>query len=123
MKLFPTAIQVGETRPITIVTTSMPKKDAPCKVTVTSPKNKTVELPVKKAPEGYTTSLTPSETGPHKVAVTYDKQPVPDSPFPVEVVPKGAAVPDAHLPKGDVIVKGLETRKFYKVIIVVDTST
>ena len=89
----------------------MPKKDSPCKVTVTSPKNKTVELPVKKSPEGYTTSLTPTETGPHKVEVTYDKKPVPDSPFPVEVVPKGA-VPAADLPKGDVIVKGLETRKF-----------
>ena len=92
----------------------MPKKDSPCKVTVTSPKKKTVELPVKKSPEGYTTSLTPSETGPHKVEVTYDKKPVPDSPFPVEVVPKGAAVPAAELPKGDVIVKGLEARKFEK---------
>ena len=113
--MFSSAIQVGETRPVSIITTSMPKKDAPCKVTVTTPKKKTVELPVKKAPDGYTTSFTPSETGPHKVEVTYDKQPVPDSPFPVEVVPKGAAVPDAALPKGDIVVKGLETRKFFRV--------
>lgn len=58
---------------------------------------------MKDSPEGYTTSFTPTETGPHKVEVTYDRKPVDKSPFTVNVEPKTTA------PK--VTVKGLETRK------------
>ena len=81
----------------------MPKKDAPCKVTVTTPKKKTVDLTPKKSPEGYTCDFKPTEEGPHQVAVTYERKPVPDSPFSVNVV-------SAKKP-GEVEVKGLETRK------------
>lgn len=108
------AIEVGEMRPIDIITKSMPKKDAPCKVTCTSPMGKTVELPLKKSPEGYTTSLTPTEPGPHKVTVDFDKKPVPQSPFSVEVVPKGGKSkrPGKDQPDGAITVKGLDSRKF-----------
>ncbi|XP_053377764.1 filamin-A-like isoform X5 [Mercenaria mercenaria] len=104
-----TPVEVGEARPISIITTSMPKKDAPCKVTCTNPRGKTVELPVKKSPEGYTTTWTPTDQGPHKVAVDFDKKPVPNSPFPVEVVPKGSKAPGKEKPKGEITVKGLDT--------------
>ena len=90
----------------------MPKKDAPCKVTCTNPKGKTTELPVKKSPEGYTTSLTPTEPGPHKVSVDFDKKPVPKSPFTVDVQPKGAKPSKAEPGKSEITVKGLDTRKF-----------
>jgi hypothetical protein len=98
----------------------MPKKDAPCKVTATNPKGKTVELSVKKSPEGYTTTWTPSDQGPHKVAVDYDKKPVPNSPFPVEVVPKGSKGPAKDKPTGEVTVKGLYTRKLAMKILIWD---
>ncbi|XP_052780237.1 filamin-A-like isoform X2 [Mya arenaria] len=101
-------IEVGEMRPIDIITKSMPKKDAPCKATLTSPKGKTVELPLKKGPQGYTTSLTPTEKGPHKVTITFDSKPVPKSPFTVEVYPKGAK-PKKKEPKGEITVQGLDT--------------
>ena len=83
------------------------KKDVPCKASVTNPKGKTVELPLKKSPEGFTTTWKPDEKGPHKVAIDYDGKPVPKSPFPVEVVPKGAK------PKTVITVKGLDTRKYH----------
>ncbi|KAL4226921.1 hypothetical protein ACF0H5_014899 [Mactra antiquata] len=102
-------VEVGENRPVEIITSSMPKKDAPCKVTVTTPKRKTVELPLKKTPEGYTTTWTPTEQGPHKVDVDFDKKPVPDSPFNVEVVPKGTKGAKKDEPTAEITVKGLET--------------
>ncbi|XP_052286873.1 filamin-A-like isoform X5 [Dreissena polymorpha] len=104
-------IEVGEMRPIEIITSSMPKKDAPCKATCTSPKGKTVELPLKKGPEGYTTSLTPTEKGPHTVTIEFDKKPVPKSPFTVEVFPKGAKPTSKKddEPKGEITVMGLDT--------------
>jgi hypothetical protein len=100
------AIPLGETRKITIITTSEKKKDLPCKVTVTTPKNKTVELTPKKAPDGYTCDFKPLESGPHKVTITYNNKPVPGSPFDVEVTTGGKTLPGIQ-------VKGLETRKFY----------
>lgn len=109
--IYTTAIEVGELRPISIITSSMPKKDAPCKVSCTNPKGKTIELPIKKSPEGYTTTWTPKEQGPHKVAIDFDKKPVPNSPFPVEVVPKGSKAPSKEKPTGEITVKGLDTRK------------
>lgn len=89
----------------------MPKKDAPCKVTVTTPKRKTVELPMKKTPEGYTTTWTPTDQGPHKVDVNFDSKPVPNSPFDVEVVPKGTKSAKKEEPTAEITVKGLDTRK------------
>ena len=109
-----TAIKVGEMRPIEIITKSMPKKDAPCKVTCTSPMGKTVELSLKKGPDGYTTSLTPTEPGLHKVTVDFDRKPVPGSPFSVDVVPKGGK---SNRPNGKdetdgaLTLKGLDKRK------------
>ena len=93
---------MGETRPVHILIPKQ-KTKGPCKVTVTTPKKKTVELPVKDSPDGYTTSFTPTETGPHKVEVTYEKKPVDKSPFTVNVEPKKTG------PK--VEVRGLEKRK------------
>lgn len=95
---------MGETRKITIITTSEKKKDLPCKVTVTTPKKKTVELTTTKSRDGYTTDFKPLESGLHKVTVTYDNKPAPGSPFDVQVMAEGVKIPQ-------IIVKGLETRK------------
>ena len=100
---------MGEPRPVTINTKSTGKPDAPCRVTVTTPKGKTVEVPTQKKPEGYGTTFTPTEQGPHKVSVNFAGQEVPRSPFPVDVLPK------ANI--GAVKVKGLETRKFSMVLL------
>ena len=94
---------VGENRPITIDTKSC-GKEVPCKVLVTSPKNAVSELPTFKTADGYGTSFTPTEIGPHKVTVECAGQDVPGSPFPV-MVEKKSLKP---------VVKGLETRKFIK---------
>lgn len=94
---------MGETRPVTIDTSSTGKPDAPCRVSVTNPQGKTAELPAKTSPEGYETLFAPLEPGPHKVNVEFAGQPVPDSPFSVDVMPAAEA--------GAVIVAGLETRK------------
>lgn len=102
------AIEVGEPRPISINTLSTGKPDAPCKVTVTNPKGKVVELPTQKKPEGYGTVFTPTEQGPHKVNVNFAGQEVPKSPFNVTVQPKANV--------GAVKVKGLETRKLSMVL-------
>ena len=58
---------------------------------------------MKDSPDGYTSSFTPTETGPHKVEVNYDKKPVDKSPFTVNV--------EAKKKTPGVEVKGLETRK------------
>ena len=81
-------------------------------MTVTNPKGKVVELPTQKKPEGYGTTFTPTEQGPHKVNVNFAGQEVPRSPFSVDVQPKANV--------GAVKVKGLETRKFSMVLL---TST
>ena len=66
---------------------------------------------MKDSPDGYTTTFTPTETGPHKVEVNYDKKPVDKSPFTVNVEAKK---------KPGVEVKGLEKRK--NLILVACTS-
>lgn len=98
------AIEVGETRPVEIDTSSTGKPDAPCRVSVTNPKGQTAELPTKPTPSGYETLFAPLEQGPHLVKVDFANQPVPDSPFSVDVMP----APDVSA----VTVAGLETRKF-----------
>lgn len=75
---------------------------------MTTPKNKVVELPIQKKPEGYGTTFTPTEPGPHKVSVNFAGKEVPKSPFNVNVVPKANV--------GAVKVKGLETRKLRMVL-------
>ncbi|KAL3851735.1 hypothetical protein ACJMK2_015452 [Sinanodonta woodiana] len=86
-----TPIKLGETRPIQINTSSSGKKDAPCRVMVTSPKGQTVELPSKPYKDGYNTEFAPVEAGPHKVNVNYGGQDLPKSPFPVNVIAEVAA--------------------------------
>lgn len=97
------AIEVGETRPISIDTSSTGRPDAPCRVSVTNPKGQTMELPLSQKPDGYDTLFAPLEPGPHKVNVEFAGQPVPDSPFKVDVKP----APEV----GAVQVLGLESRK------------
>lgn len=77
----------------------------PCKVTVTTPKKKTVDLTTTKTPDGYTTDFKPLESGTHKVTVTYNNKPAPGSPFTVEVLAAGVKLPQIE-------VKGLDKRKF-----------
>lgn len=99
------AITLGESRTISVNTSPIPKTKAACKVTVATPGKKTTELTMKETPDGYTTSFTPTETGPHKIEVTYDKTPVESSPFSLNVDAKKLT------PKVDI--KGLEKRKSF----------
>ena len=109
------AIEVGEPREISIDTLSTSKPDAPCRVTVQTPRGQVFELPTERAPEGYRTNFAPIEPGPHKVGVAFAGQEIPKSPFPVNVEPRTNV--------GAVKVCGLETRKSlhgcYKLSIVV----
>jgi peptide deformylase len=79
------AIQTGEKRMVTVVTTSAPKKDAPCTVTTINPKGRSTTLKTKPVTEGYEGVFSPWDTGVHKVKVEYDGQEIPNSPFEVEV--------------------------------------
>jgi filamin len=99
------AVEVGEARPVQINTTKTGKPDAPCRVTATTPKGVTAELPTQQTPEGYQTVFAPLEEGPHKVNVNYAGKEVPKSPFTVQVEPA--------CDTGKVEVMGLETRKFF----------
>ena len=99
------AIKVGEPRPITVMTSTTGKPDAPCKVSVINPVGKTMELPVRKIPEGYTATIVPQEAGPHKVKVDFNNQPVPKSPFSVMAEPA--------IDFNKVKVSGLEKRKLF----------
>lgn len=97
------AIEVGEPRDISIDTRSTSRPDAPCRVTVQTPRGQVFELPTERAPEGYRTNFAPIEPGPHKVGVNFAGQEIPKSPFPVTVEPRTNV--------GAVKVRGLETRK------------
>lgn len=97
------AIEVGEPREISIDTLSTSKPDAPCRVTVQTPRGQVFELPTERAPEGYRTNFAPIEPGPHKVGVNFAGKEIPKSPFPVTVEPRTNV--------GAVRVRGLETRK------------
>lgn len=96
------AIQLGETRKVTILTHETGRADAPCGVVSTSPKGKTEDVPTEKSPEGYTSDFTPKEKGEYKVKVTYAGKEVPNSSFTVKV---------EALDISGVKVKGLEKRK------------
>lgn len=98
------AIKVGEPRPVTVVTSSTGKPDAPCSIKVTNPRGQTMELPARKIPEGYTATLAPQEVGPHRVNVDFNGKEVPKSPFNVMAEPA--------IDFSKVKVTGLEQRKF-----------
>ncbi|XP_071141457.1 filamin-C-like isoform X33 [Mytilus edulis] len=85
-----TPIKIGEQRDVAILTKSAGPSDGPARVTMTTPSNKKVEVPVKLVPEGYIAQVVPFELGPHKIDVAYGSSPVPKSPFTVDVVPEGA---------------------------------
>ena len=96
------AVAPGEKRPVTIVTTNAPKKDAPCKVTNITPKKKTNDLKTKKVSEGYETTFSTWDTGTHIIKVEYDGKEIPSSPFEVVV---------EKIDVTKVTVKGLDSRK------------
>lgn len=97
------AIQLGESRKVTVLTHETGRADAPCEVISTSPKGKTDNVSTEKIPEGYICNFTPTEKGDHKVKVTYAGKEVPNSPFSVNV---------EAIDVSSVKVKGLEKRKF-----------
>lgn len=92
----------GEKRPVVIDTTAAPKKDAPVKISATSPKGRTTELKTKPTAEGYETTFSSWDKGEHTIKVSYDGKEIPDSPY-ILVVEK--------IEISKVTVKGLETRK------------
>ena len=98
------AIPLGETRKITIITKETGRVNALCKVTVTTPKGDTESLPVEPQTEGYDCLFTPTMPGKHKVKIEYAGKDVPNSPFTINV---------ETIDVSKVLVKGLETRKFY----------
>lgn len=69
---------------------------------MTNPKGRTVELKTKQVPNGYETTFSSWDKGPHVVKVEYDGKEIPDSPFEVVV---------EKLEVSMVTVTGLETRK------------
>lgn len=96
------AITLGETRTVFIITTQEKKQNAPCRVVVTTPSKKFVQLTnFKQVADGYSVDFKPGDEGPHSVEVFYDKRPAVDSPFDVDVIGTGPRVQ----------VKGLDTRK------------
>ena len=99
-----TAIKVGEPRPVTVMTSTTGKPDAPCKVQVTNPRGQKKEVPTKKIPEGYIATVTPEEVGPHKVDVHFNNKEIPKSPFNVMAEPA--------IDWNKVAVSGLQERKF-----------
>ena len=96
------AIPLGETRKISIITKESGRVDAACKVTVTPPKGDTYDVPVELKTEGYDCLFTPKVPGQHKVKIEYAAKDVPNSPFTVHV---------ETIDVSKVLVKGLETRK------------
>ena len=100
------AVAPGEKRPVTVVTTNAPKKEAPCKIMDVSPKNRTTELKTKKVEIGYEATFSSWDIGIHKVKIEYDSQEVPGSPFEVVV---------EKLEINKVKVIGLDTRKLYSI--------
>lgn len=99
MLLFQTAIQLGETRKLTVLTHLTDRPSAPCSVVSTSPKGEVLEMPVSQIPDGYEVLFTPKEKGEHKVKVTFANQELPNSPFTATV---------EAIDVSGVVVKGLE---------------
>ena len=100
--LLVTAVAPGEKRPVTVVTTNAPKKEAPCKIVDVSPKNRSSELKTKKVDVGYEAVFSTWDIGVHMVKIEYDSKEVPGSPFEVFV---------EKIDVTKVKVIGLDTRK------------
>ena len=98
-----TAVQLGETRKLTVLTHLTDRPSAPCSVVSQSPKGEMLEMPVEMIPQGYEVLFTPTEKGDHKLKVNFANQELPDSPFTAKV--------DA-VDVSSVVVKGLEKRKY-----------
>lgn len=92
---------VGEKRHVTIITSTLGKKDVPCKVQVTNPKNTTTELFTTPTTDGFETFFEPTDLGEHKVKVEVAQTEVPGSEFTVQVTKFEEKVE----------VEGLDTRK------------
>jgi len=60
------------------------------KVAQVSPSGKITPAPVGQAPDGFVSQVLATEPGPQQVHVTFNDQPVPNSPFTVTAVPEGA---------------------------------
>lgn len=101
---FHSAIKLGETRPISIVTAPTGKPDLPCRVYAKGPTSPYQELPTKKVPGGYECLYTPKEGGNSSVKVEFAGKEVPKSPYHVSV--------EADVDVSKVQLKGLESRKF-----------
>ena len=82
---FLTAIPLGETRKVSIITKDCGKPDLPCKVTAIAPSGQTAEVPTESSPDGYTCNFTPNEPGDYKVKVEYASKELPKSPYKVVV--------------------------------------
>ena len=105
VSFFPTAIPLGETRPITIDTTATGKPDVPCKLFAKGPTSPYIEIPTKKTKEGYEAEFKPEQSGPNDVKVLLAEKEVTKTPFVVNVV--------AEFDEKNVEIKGLESRKLY----------
>ena len=99
-----TAIPLGETRPISIDTTTCGKPDEPCKLFAKGPTSPYIEIPTKKTPKGYEAQYTPTEAGPNAVKLEYAEREYSKTPFMVDV--------ETDIDELKVLVQGLEARKF-----------
>lgn len=104
--LLNSAIKLGETRPISVVTAPTGKPDLPCRVLAKGPTGPYQELPTKKVPGGYQCLYSPKEPGNNSVKVEFAGKEVPNSPYHVNVQS------DVDVTK--VQIKGLESRKLAK---------
>ena len=99
-----TAIPLGETRPISIDTTTCGKPNEPCKLFAKGPTSPYIEIPTKKTPKGYEAEYTPTEAGPNAVKLEYAEREYSKTPFVVNV--------ETDIDEKKVLVQGLDARKF-----------
>ena len=93
----------GEKRPVTIVITNAPRKEATCIVTDITPEKASVDLKTKKIDEGYEAVFSSVDIGRHMIKVEYDGKEIPGSPFEIVV---------EKIDTREVTVTGLDTGKF-----------
>lgn len=102
------AVEVGEERPVLVLTAPSGFEDAPCQVTATMPEGREIFLPTRRVPGGYEALFCPVQTGPHKVHVDIVGREIPKSPVLVNV--------ESKLDIKKLQVKGLEKRKLEAVL-------
>lgn len=76
---------LGDTRPISVITSATGRPDLPCKVLAKGPTTPYKELPTKKTNDGYECEYKPIESGQNFVRVEYNGKEVPKSPYYVAV--------------------------------------